>query len=197
MKEIGDIYKMSMQKKDRIDEWMRKVIVNDDDDAFSQLFFDLFAPLCAFAHRYIEEKEACEDIVQEVFFRIWKNRRHLEIQISARNFLITSVRNSCLDLLRRKDTERHWIQQVEKEEEYITDLYTTLELEQLLNDALSKLPEAVASTFRSNRFEGKTYAEIAKEKQISVKTVEAYMTKALKFLRIELKDYLPLLIVFI
>lgn len=81
-------------------------------------------------------------------------------------------------------------------EEYIPELYTTIELENLLNEALDKLPEVVASTFRSNRFEGKTYAEIALEKQISVKTVEAYMTKALKFLRVELKDYLPLLILF-
>ena len=66
-------------------------------------------------------------------------------------------------------------------------------LEQLLEAALAKLPEQIASVFRLNRFAGKTYAEIAEEKQISVKTVEAYMTKALRFLRMELKDYLCLL----
>ena len=129
--------------------------------------------------------EACEDIVQETFYRIWKNRKDLNIQISARNFLITSVRNACLDLIRKE----------EDTEEEFEDLYTTQELESLLNQALDKLPEQIASTFRMNRFDGKTYVEIAEEKQISVKTVEAYMTRTLKFLRIELKDYLPILLI--
>ena len=78
---------------------------------------------------------------------------------------------------------------------YEYDLYTTAELEFLLNNALDKLPEKISSTFRMNRFEGKTYVEIAEEKQISVKTVEAYMSKTLKFLKVELKDYLPLMII--
>ncbi len=83
----------------------------------------------------------------------------------------------------------------DESEEDDEDLYTTQELESLLNQALDKLPEQIASTFRMNRFEGKTYAEIAQEKQISVKTVERYMSQALKLLRIELKDYLPALLI--
>lgn len=106
---MGEDVQMNMQKIDLVDELMRKVIFRDDEEAFCQLFYDLFPPLCAFAHRYVEEKETCEDIVQEVFFRIWKNRRHIDIQVSARNFLITSVRNICLDSLRKKETERHWV----------------------------------------------------------------------------------------
>ena len=182
---------------DKIDMLFRKVSLQDDEEAFRILFYDFFAPLCVFAHRYLEEMETCEDIVQETFYRIWKNRKDLDIQISARNFLITSVRNACLDLIRKQEIEKRWIEKrLEKdtEEEY-EDLYTTQELESLLNQALDKLPEQIASTFRMNRFDGKTYVEIAEEKQISVKTVEAYMTRALKFLRIELKDYLPILLI--
>lgn len=182
---------------DKTDMLFRKVSLQDDEEAFRILFYDFFAPLCVFAHRYLEEMETCEDIVQETFYRIWKNRKDLDIQISARNFLITSVRNACLDLIRKQEIEKRWIEKrLEKdtEEEY-EDLYTTQELESLLNQALNKLPEQIASTFRMNRFGGKTYVEIAEEKQISVKTVEAYMTRALKFLRIELKDYLPILLI--
>lgn len=182
---------------DKIDMLFRKVSLQDDEEAFRILFYDFFAPLCVFAHRYLEEMETCEDIVQETFYRIWKNRKDLDIQISTRNFLITSVRNACLDLIRKQEIEKRWIEKrLEKdtEEEY-EDLYTTQELESLLNQALDKLPEQIASTFRMNRFDGKTYVEIAEEKQISVKTVEAYMTRALKFLRIELKDYLPILLI--
>ena len=181
---------------DKTDMLFRKVSLQDDEDAFRILFYDFFAPLCVFAHRYLEEMETCEDIVQETFYRIWKNRKDLDIQISARNFLITSV-NACLDLIRKQEIEKRWIEkrlEEDTEEEY-EDLYTTQELESLLNQALDKLPEQIASTFRMNRFDGKTYVEIAEEKQISVKTVEAYMTRALKFLRIELKDYLPILLI--
>ena len=182
---------------DKTDMLFRKVSLQDDEEAFRILFYDFFAPLCVFAHRYLEEMETCEDIVQETFYRIWKNRKDLDIQISARNFLITSVRNACLDLIRKQEIEKRWIEkrlEEDTEEEY-EDLYTTQELESLLNQALDKRPEQVASTFRMNRFDGKTYVEIAEEKQISVKTVEAYMTRALKFLRIELKDYLPILLI--
>ena len=181
---------------DKTDMLFRKVSLQDDEEAFRILFYDFFAPLCVFAHRYLEEMETCEDIVQETFYRIWKNRKDLDIQVSARNFLITSVRNACLDLIRKQEIEKRWIEKrLEEDTEEYEDLYTTQELESLLNQALDKLPEQIASTFRMNRFDGKTYVEIAEEKQISVKTVEAYMTRALKFLRIELKDYLPILLI--
>lgn len=181
---------------DNADMLFRKVSLQDDEEAFRRLFYDFFAPLCVFAHRYIEEMEACEDIVQETFYRIWKNRKELDIQVSARNFLMTSVRNACLDLIRRQEIEKRWIEKRLKEEtEEYEDLYTVQELESSLDQALAKLPEPVASAFRMNRFEGKTYAEIAEERQISVKTVEAYISRALKFLRVELKDFLPVLLV--
>ena len=184
-------------QNDNTDKLFRMVSLQDDEEAFRSLFYNFFAPLCVFANKYIEDIESCEDIAQETFYRIWKNRKELHIQTSARNFLITSVRNACFDLLRRQDVEKRWIEKAmeDESEEDDEDLYTTQELESLLNQALDKLPEQIASTFRMNRFEGKTYAEIAQEKQISVKTVERYMSQALKLLRIELKDYLPALLI--
>jgi RNA polymerase sigma-70 factor (ECF subfamily) len=77
------------------------------------------------------------------------------------------------------------------------DVYTTVELENMLNKALSQLPENVRTVFEKSRFEGKTYSEIASEQNISVKTVEAHITKALKYLRVALKDYLPLVFLFL
>jgi RNA polymerase sigma-70 factor (ECF subfamily) len=67
----------------------------------------------------------------------------------------------------------------------------------MLNKSLARLPENVRSVFEENRFEGKTYAEIAACRNISIKTVEAYMTKALKQLRADLKDFLPLVLLFL
>lgn len=179
-----------------LDKLFWRIALKDDESAFRTLFFQFFSPLCVFAHRYIERRETCEDIVQETFFKIWKNRKGIEINTSTRNFLLTSVRNSCIDYLRKQETEQNWQQrEIAKSSAYTNDdLYSVVELEQMLNAALAKLPDKVRVVFEQNRFDGKTYSEIALEHQISVKTVEAYMTKALKHLRIELKDYLPLVL---
>lgn len=181
-----------------IDLLFWKIAQQDDEVAFRTLFFQFFSPLCVFAHRYIDNWESCEDIVQDNFLKIWKNRKNLTINTSFRNFLITSVKNSCLDLLRKQETEQKWQSQKAENESfyYATDeIYATVELEQMLNNALAKLPDNTRLIFEENRFAGKTYTEIAVIHNISVKTVEAQMTKALKHLRIELKDYLPFIII--
>lgn len=181
---------------DIIDQLFRRIAWKDDEEAFQKLFFDFFPSLCVFAHRYVENWESCEDIVQDTFFKIWKNRKKLEINTSGRNFLLTSVRNSCVDYLRRKELEKSWQQESQERMALFAsyELYSTIELEEMLNTALARLPEKIRIVFEKNRFEGMTYNEIASEQDISVKTVEAYMTKALKQLRIELKDYLPLIL---
>ena len=181
-------------------ELIRRMALWNDEDAFRTLFYDFFSPLCVFARRYLESIDDCEDVVQEVFYRLWKNRTQLHIESSVRNFLLTSVRNACLDTLRRQMAEENWIvhlQEHKKEETDSSDFYTTHELEELLRTALGKLPEPIAETFRLNRFEGKTYAEIADEKGLSIKTIEAYISKALRLLRKELKDYLPFFVGFL
>lgn len=189
---------MKENENNTINSLFWRIALKDDEIAFQNLFLHFFSPLCVFAHRYIENWDTCEDVVQDTFFKIWKNRKNIEITTSIRNFLITSVRNSCIDHIRKKETELNWQQkEIEVVHSYSSeDIYTTIELEQMLNKALSKLPENIKIVFEKNRFAGKTYNEIAIEHNISVKTVESYMTKALKHLRVELKDYLPLLLLF-
>ena len=180
-----------------IDSLFWRIAIKDDEIAFRTLFFQFLSPLCVFAHRYVDRWETCEDIVQETFFKIWKNRKNIEINTSSRNFLITSVKNTCIDFLRKQETEQNWQQkEIENNTSWYTsgDIYSTIELEQMLSAALAKLPDNIRIVFEKNRFEGMTYTEIAAEHNISVKTVEAYMTKALKHLRVELKDYHTLII---
>lgn len=135
------------------------------------------------------------------FFQLWKNRHQITITTSARNFLVTSVRNACIDWVRRRELEtayqeKQFVSGVSNEED-TTILYAVSELEEHLNMALAKLPENVRHTFEMNRFDGKTYLVIAEECGISVKTVEAHISRALKLLRSELKDFLPLLLLFL
>jgi RNA polymerase sigma-70 factor (ECF subfamily) len=181
------------------DELFWKVAMKDDESAFRILFYQFFTPLCRYAMHYVANREDCEDIVQETFLKLWKNRKSLEINRSFRNFLITSVKNACIDFRRRQDTEsagreRLMINHTDKSSE---ELFAVTELEQMLEAALARLPEPVRAVFVMNRFEGKTCSKIAEAQQISVKTVEAYMTKALKLLRVELSDFLPALLLFL
>lgn len=148
----------------------------------------------------MEDLSISEDLVQDVFFNLWKNRKSLEIRTSTRNFLVTNVKNSCIDYLRRKEVEARYTaaQSQNSDSMYDTeDLYIISELEENINKALAKLPDKIRIVFEMNRFQDLTYAEIAQQKEISVKTVEAYMTKALKHLREELKDYLPFILLFL
>ena len=179
-----------------IDNIFKEVTENNDQEAFRTLFFQFYSPLCVFANRYISDPMVCEDIVQETFSRIWEKRKQIFVTSSFRNFLVTMVRNGCIDYLRKQEQETNWVQwKLEvTSEETNGEIYTLQELQNLLEEALKKLPAPIRISFILNRFEGKKYIEIADAQHISVKTVEAHISKALKFLRTELKDYLPMLL---
>ena len=178
---------------------IRKVVIQDDEKAFKELFLEFYSTLCVFASHYIPDQDVTRDIVQEVFFKIWKNRKNICIETSFRNLLITNVRNSCLDYLRKKEIENVYIEKNKTVEmlDSPEEVYTLNELEIMIGEALAKLPPKVREAFELNRFKGLTYKEIATEMVISPKTVEAYIGKALKILREELKDYLPFLLLFL
>lgn len=173
------------------------ISTNDDESSFRNLFEYYYPALCLYAKRFIKERETREDIVQDVFFSIWENRKHISVQTSARNYLLTCVRNHCLNFLRRQTTES--FDQIIQENipvyaENNDDFYTLTELQELLAKALAKLPDDYRRVFELNRFEDKSYGEIAESMDISTRTVERYKNKAIELLKKELKDYLPLFI---
>ena len=179
-----------------IENLFRKIAVHDSRETFKELFFEFYPALCVFAQRYVNDPEASEDIVQETFLKVWKNRRTIDIRISFRNFLLTSVRNSCTDYLRKESVTARYTDQIELPHTSMSpeDFYTLGELETRLRQALEKLSSDVREVFEMNRFNGLTYREIATRLELSPKTIEARMSKALKTLRHELKDYYPLLL---
>lgn len=169
----------------------------DDKDAFRQLFEYYYPALCVYAKRFIEEKEIREDIVQDVFFSVWESRKQISVQLSTRGYLVACVRNHCLNHLRRNKAETFDPSFQENIPEYAEnndDLYTWIELQELLAKALNKLPDDYRRVFELNRLEDKNYAEIADTMHISIRTVERYKNKAIEILKKELKDYLPLFI---
>ena len=163
-------------------------------------FFNYYYPgLCVYAQKMftIPEQEA-RDLVQDVFVKFWNDREKSAIRFSIRSYLFASVKNRCFDLHRKKD--RHVkLQEITNEMAVSDELFETFvlsELEALFNKSLEKLPERCREVFEMSRLQGLKNREIAARLNISEKTVENQITNALHILKTELKDYLPLLILF-
>lgn len=171
-----------------------------DIQSYELLFREYFIPLTNFANSFLRDMEASKEIVQEVFINMWKKRDEMESGKQLKSYLYTSVRNRSFNYLRDHKKFQSNVLDVELAD-YDSPLHVDdLEVEELnekIQQAIDGLPERCGEIFRLSRFEELKYGEIAEKLGISVKTVEAQMSKALKVLKSELKDYLTLLILFL
>jgi RNA polymerase sigma-70 factor (ECF subfamily) len=166
---------------------------------FEQLFRAHYSTLCSYANNFLKDTDASEEIVQEVMFKLWINRESIVFGTSPRGYLFRSVRNSCLNLLKHMNVREEYrvlreaqVQEWQRSQE---DEVIVSELEQKIREAVDKLPVERRKVFVLSRYDGLTYAEIAAKLNISVKTVENQMSSALRFLREELAEYLPWLVI--
>ena len=185
---------MKNTESEQIDFMLRSITLHDDEVAFRYLFEHYYASLCLFAKRFIDDRETREDIVQEVFFHLWERRKQISVTGSAQNYLLTSVRNLCLNYLRRQEVQQPFEDSIfdQPDDEEGDRLIQLRELEELLEQTLAKLPPEYRLAFELNRMEGKSLDEVAQRMGVSMRTVERYRDRALALLHTELKDYLPL-----
>jgi len=171
------------------------ISTHNDQQAFRSLFDHYYASLCLYAKRYIDDRSTREDIVQDVFFTIWEKRNQIEVNTSAKNYLITSVKHTSLNYLRKLNNFHDYQDKIAENppvySENIDELYNLYELEELLHNILKRIPEEYAIAFTMSRFEDKSTVEIAEALQVSVRTVERYRNRAVDILKNELKDFLP------
>lgn len=169
-------------------------------ESFNYFFDYYYSGLCIYANAYIRDLSASEEVVQDVFVRFWEKRRNIEIESSVRFYLFKTVYNQCLNLLKHKKVEQKYRQQKTSHAENLYEeqwsLFNESELRQVLDQAISKLPERCREVFELSRFENLKNKEIAEKLGITEKTVENQITKALKILRKELKDFLPLFLMY-
>lgn len=163
-----------------------------DEKVFESLFREFYAPLAAFAMKYVKDTEMAEEIVQELFSDMWAKTDRLHIKTSIRSYLFGAVRNACLNHIKHLKVEQKYADRtrLSTSQGEATDFLELDELKQKISVALDKIPEKCREIFELNRFEGKRYKEIADELNLSLKTVENQMGKALKIMRDELGDYL-------
>ncbi len=171
-----------------------------DKALFEELFKLHYSNLCAYANNFLKEIDAAEEVVQEVLYKLWVNREKLEINTSLQSYLFRAVRNSCLNVIKhvniREDYKIHNERSIELDQGTHEDEVIVSELELKIRETIDQLPLERRKIFIMSRYDGLKYREIADKLNISVKTVENQMGSALKFLRDQLKDYLPWLIIF-
>lgn len=177
------------------DEVLFEKIQAGDVKAFDTLFMRYYPLLCAYAKQFVDFDDG-QEIVQDVMVWFWENSSMQVIESSPKNYLFRAVKNRCLTLINRNELKQRIVDSmfVNMQSQYEDpDFYVVEELTRNIEAALARLPETYREAFEMNRFQNMTYHEIAEKLNVSSKTVDYRIQQALKLLRVELKDYLPLL----
>ena len=177
-------------------DFLLSAVQRGDQKAFDTLFRRYYPMLCAYVHRFVELEDA-EEIVEDSLLWIWENRETLVIDSSLNSYLFKMVYRRALNKLAHIDaTQRADTRFYEEMQEMLqdTDYYQIEELAKRIEDAVAALPESYREAFVMHRFRDMSYKEIAETLGVSPKTIDYRIQQALKQLRVDLKDYLPLLL---
>ncbi|MEL7119412.1 MAG: RNA polymerase sigma-70 factor [Bacteroidota bacterium] len=165
----------------------------DADQAIGIIFQKYYSFLCGVVYRVLNDESQVEDIVQEVFMELWKKHEGLVIETSLKAYLKRAAINKTLNFIRSKKMvfqNDKDLDPLPANEASITAHMAAEELDALIQKVIDELPQRCRIVFALSRFENMSYKEIALKLDISVKTVENQISKALKILRESLKDYL-------
>jgi RNA polymerase sigma-19 factor, ECF subfamily len=176
-------------------EWLAQISAGDSV-AFERAFRAYHPSLCQFAYRYVRSREVAEELVHEVFAKLWESRRRLDVRDSLKSYLYSAVRNHAISHLRHALVERRWCEEQAQGSppQDLNDADRLLESQELVacvQRVLDQLPERcrLALVLRWQR--QMSYAEVAEAMGISVKTVEIYVGRGLAALRENYRTFLP------
>jgi RNA polymerase sigma-70 factor, ECF subfamily len=179
-----------------------ELLAKRDESAFEKVFKDNFKKLQSYAITIVGDENVAEEMVQNVFFKLWDRSEKINIQASIAAYLYRAVYNESCNYLKHQKVKqgflnysKHAMSDISTEKASKKVLVT--ELEQRIKNALNDLPEQCRTVFQLSRFEELKYQQIADTLGISIKTVEAQMGKALRIMRVKLVDYLPLVFLFL
>lgn len=171
-------------------------IRNGDRAAFEALFRTYAEPLCDFVEGYVETPEVAEELVQDLFLKIWSQRETWDVQRSVKSYLYTAARNRALDHLKHRRVVDRWEEEQARRHDNayrpprpVKDLQHE-QLRKEVQQAIEHLTERRRLVFSLSRHHDLTYKEIAAILDLSVRTVETHMREALKSLRDLLSSHL-------
>lgn len=170
-----------------------------DQSAFSSIFTAYYQNLVMFATKFTHDPNDAEEIVQDTFLRLWEEHESVEINISLKSFLLKIVQNKCIDWYRHNKiirTYNNFMIEGAPQFTHDTDGYILYsELQEQIEVALDKLPEEISEVFRMSRNKGLKYHEIADILNVSIRTIEVRIGKALHMLHNQLKGYFVIIII--
>ncbi len=176
-----------------------------DEKVFETVFNSDYDMIVGFCSHFTNDLERARNQAQEAFLNLWLTRDKIETINGIRSFLYTYAKSSCLNYLRHEKVASRYENRMLHEKELQLnaetlesfDFYSLefVELDELIKKSIDELPEKCRKVFQMSRFEGKKNREIADELNITVKSVEANMTRALKALKDSLSEYLPVVLV--
>jgi RNA polymerase sigma-70 factor, ECF subfamily len=179
-----------------------ELLAKRDESAFEKVFKDNFKKLQSYAITIVGDENVAEEMVQNVFFKLWDRSEKINIQASIAAYLYRAVYNESCNYLKHQKVKqgflnysKHAMNDISTEK--ASKKVSVTELEQRIKNALNDLPEQCRTVFQLSRFEELKYQQIADTLGISIKTVEAQMGKALRIMRVKLVDYLPLVFLFL
>ena len=163
-----------------------KKLVNGEELAYKSIFEDYYAVMVVFANKYLNNIEMAKEIAQIVFVKLYEKRNSIKIKVSIKSYLYKMVYNSCLNYFKSQQIQNIHIEKYSKEIDVFTeyiDFIEQSENELRLFKAIEKLPPGCKSILLQSRIDGKKNKEIAEEHQISIRTVETQISKALKLVK--------------
>ena len=180
------------------DKKLLEGLINGRESAYEKLFMTYYARLVVFAQKIISDEDMSRDIVQDVFVMFYEKREVLNIHTSLKSHLYHTVRNRCLNHIKKNRIQRDHHSGIfldkKNEEAYFNDKMLETELEARIHSIVDSLPKQCKRIFVMSRYEGITNGEIADKLNLSKRTVETQISKALKILRNQLKDYVNTII---
>ena len=172
-----------------------------DRKSFEMLFRSHFKSMTRFAQRYVKDFETAKEIAQETFISLWEKRDSIDMSKPVKSYLTTSVYNKSLNYLRdnkKFDRDILSFEGLYPLAEHDTgDKLVAARIEKKIKNAIDELPEKCREVFLMNRYENLKYQQIADKLKLSIKTVEAHISYALKHLRERLAEYITLILIFI
>lgn len=177
-----------------------------DLKAFTNLYNTHIGRFTYFAYSFTGDRMAAEDIVLESFMNYWENRERLAEGSNIYAYILTIIKNKCLNHLQRQRTHEEAKAYIKAQDMWELNLHiATLEainperifseeIRRIVDKTVALLPEPSKTIFMKSRYENKSHKEIAEQMDLSTKSVEFHITKALKVLRVALKDYFPVIL---
>ncbi|MFH1940700.1 MAG: RNA polymerase sigma-70 factor [bacterium] len=170
---------------DSSDAELVRAIRSADAAAFKALYFRYYDALYRFLWQRTHSADLAKDFLQEVYTRLWQNRRNLDPAKSIKAYLYRIANNLVIDYIRKNAYKKSYLTKLSHRSRSFSE--ESIEVETSIHIALNNLPEKLRTVFMLSRYEGLTYSEIAEACHISVKTVESRMSRALLRLREELQ----------